>query len=376
MIPIYKPYITNKSLEYAHEALDSTWLSSQGKYLPLVQEKLQQLLGVKYVLPVNNGTSACHLVAKSLIREVEQRPRKILCPDNVYVAAWNAFLFDEGAFKLITVKTDIDTWNIDLIDLDSKIKSHPDASVLIVHNMGNVINVPELRRKYPDTIFVEDACEAITGTYEDQHTGTASSISAFSTFANKTICSGEGGFITTNDKDTYDFLKRVHSQGQSNKRFIHNELGMNYRMTNIQAAILYGQLEVLPEIIEKKNDIFAKYRTVFQDRNDIFIQKIVPNTEHANWMMGIRIPNGISFDVANEFFAIRDIEIRPLFYAITEHGHLKNNDYIVIDDCTNAKLLNNQVIVLPSYPELTQEEQKYIIDTVEEYIKGSQCRAK
>ena len=99
----------------------------------------------------------------------------------------------------------------------------------------------------------------------------------------------------------------------------------------------------------RRNDIFAKYRTVFQDRNDIFIQKIVPNTEHANWMMGIRIPNGISFDVANEFFAIRDIEIRPLFYAITEHGHLKNNDYIVIDDCTNAKLLNNQVIVLPSY---------------------------
>ena len=366
MIPIYKPYLPKSSLKYAHEALDSTWISSQGKYLQLATDKLKDLLGPKYVLLTNNGTSACHLLAKALKHKYDFN--EIIVPNNVYVAAINAFLFD-GDWKLFTVECDKDTWNYDLQLLDTTIKNHPNAAVLLVHNIGGIINQPELQRKYPNTIFVEDACEAFMGNYENKYAGTNSFVNAFSTFANKTICSGEGGFITTNDKDTYDFLKCIHSQGQSNKRFIHNELGYNYRCTNIQAAILYGQLEVLPEILEKKNNIFEKYRAAFKDRKNVFVQQETPNTQHANWMFGLRILDNKNYDTANEFFASRGIEIRPMFYGLVEHGHIKNNKNIVIGDCDNAKLLNKQVIVLPSYPELTNEEQKYIIDTVEEYIK-------
>lgn len=370
LIPVYKPYLPVNSLSYAHEALDSTWISSQGKYIPMVTEKLQELLHIKYVLPVNNGTSACHLVAKSLNKKIGKKKHKVLCPDNVYVAAWNAFLFDKGQFTLITVKTDIDTWNIDLGDLDKKIQIHPDASVLIVHNMGNIVNVPELQKKYSNTVFVEDACEAIMGKYGGICAGTASFVNAFSTFANKTICSGEGGFVTTNDRDIYDFIKCVHGQGQSTKRFVHSELGYNYRMTNIQAAILYGQLEVLQQILDMKQDVFDRYKKVLQNRQDILMQSVLPDTKHSNWMFGVRVPGNPNYETAELFFNANGVEIRPMFYPITKHAHLVNHPDVSKINYASSILLNKECFILPSYPELKIEEQNYIIKVLVDYAKS------
>ena len=370
LIPVYKPYLPANSLSYAHEALDSTWISSQGKYIQMVTEKLQTLLDIKYVLPVNNGTSACHLVAKSLNRKIGKEKHKVLCPDNVYVAAWNAFLFDKGQFKLVPVKTDIDTWNIDLVDLDKKIQAHPDASVLIVHNMGNIVNVPELQKKYPSTVFVEDACEAIMGKYGGIYAGTASLVNAFSTFANKTICSGEGGFVTTNDRDTYDFIRCVHGQGQSSKRFVHSELGYNYRITNIQAAILYGQLEVLQQILNMKQNVFDRYKKVLGDRQDILMQSISPNTQHSNWMFGVRVPGNPNYEATELFFNTNGVEIRPMFYPMIKHAHLMNHSSISKADYVSSTLLNKECFVLPSYPELGIGEQNHIVKVLLDYTKS------
>jgi perosamine synthetase len=316
MIPIYKPYLTKKSLEYAHEALDSTWISSQGRYIQMATEKLQELLNVKYVQLVNNGTSAMHLVAKCIA--VKKGKTEVIVPDNVYVAAWNSFLFD-GNFTLYSVPCDLNTWNYDLAELDKAIALHPDASVLIVHNIGNIINVPELQRKYPDTIFIEDACEAFGGYYEEKHSGTASYCGAFSTFSNKTISSGEGGFFITNNEETYLYVKCIQGQGQSNKRFIHSELGNNFRMTNICAAILYGQLEILPKILEKKQKVFDIYKSALNDREDVLLQQTAKNTVPSNWMFGIRIPGNENYDKVEKHFKDAGIEIRPNFYPITAH---------------------------------------------------------
>jgi perosamine synthetase len=366
MIPIYKPYLPPVSLTYAHEALDSTWLA-HGKYIQIIQEKLKELLNVKYVLPVNNGTSACHLVAKCLSHKYEAN--KIIVPNNVYVAAWNAFLFDKE-YELIAIDADLDTWNFDLNQLDIAIKNNPDAAVLVVHNVGNIINVLELKIKYPNTIFVEDNCEGFLGTYEGLFSGTVSYASAISFFGNKIITSGEGGAIVTNCEEAYLFAKCIHGQGQSNKRFIHNELGNNFRMTNIQAAILYGQLEVMPDIIEMKEEVFERYRDALKDREDISIQKIEENTRHSNWMMGVRIKNNESYEKAEAYFKSVDIEIRPMFYPINAHVHLVNNYSVSIGDCTNAEILNKECFILPSYPELSIAEQDHVLNTLNDYVKG------
>jgi perosamine synthetase len=367
MIPIYKPYLPKSSLSYAHDAIDSTWLSSQGKYLPLVTEKLQELLGVKYVLPVNNGTSACHLLAKTIAEK--HKIHKVIVANNVYAAAWNAFLFDHE-YYLYAVDADLDTWNFDLDQLDRSIKDYPDAAVLVVHNIGNIINVPELQRKYPSTVFVEDNCEGFLGKYEGLQSGSVSYASAISFFGNKTITCGEGGAFATNDEDTYHFAKTTHSQGQSSKRFVHDKLGYNFRMTNIQAALLYGQLEVLPDILQMKQEVFERYRKVLSNRDDVLIQTSAANTERANWMLGVRVPGSKNYETAELYFKAQGVEIRPMFYPITAHKHLTNNYVVSWTDCTNAELLNKECFILPSYPELNVEEQDHIVKVLFDYIKS------
>lgn len=371
MIPVYKPYLPPSSLQYAHDALDSTWLSSQGKYLPMVTQKLQDILQTPYVIPLNNGTSACHLVAKALYRICPPSigKKKIIVPSNVYVAAWNAFLFDKN-YQLIPIDANLETWNIDITKLEEAIVQYPDADVLIVHNVGNIINVPELQRKYPHVHFVEDNCEGFMGSYENLPTGTASFASAASFFGNKNVTSGEGGLFITNFEDTYEYAKCVQGQGQSSTRFIHKELGYNYRMTNVQAAILCGQLECLNDIWDMKRNVFENYRHAFKDREDIKIQTIPTNTTNANWMFGVRIPGQLLYANAEVYFNSRGIEIRPMFYSIFSHDHLKNNIDVLSADCTIADLLNQECFILPSYPELTSEEQKYVINTVNEYVRG------
>lgn len=375
MIPVYKPYLPPGSLAMAHDALDSTWLSSSGKYIQMVTDKLQELLQVPYVIPLNNGTSACHLVAKSLLRScpaLGQCNKRVIVPNNVYVAAWNAFLFDD-AYELISVDANLETWNVDIEKLCQTIEQYPDADVLIVHNVGNVIDVPYLQEKYPNTHFVEDNCEGFMGTYHGRMTGTDSLASAVSFFGNKNITCGEGGAFVTNFEEVYRFAKCVQGQGQSSKRFIHDELGYNYRMTNIQAAILCGQLDLLPTIKQMKQSVFTIYRRAFSDRDDVKVQRIEANTEHSNWMFGIRIPGSPGYDVAEAFFKTRNVEIRPMFYSINAHKHLQKFPYITgRQDDTNAVMLNKECLILPSFPELSLAEQYYIINATNEYIKELQ----
>lgn len=368
MIPIYRPYLPSSSLDYAHEALNSTWISSQGKYITMVAERLQQLLKVKYVLPVNNGTSACHLLAKCAADK--RGLHDVIVPNNVYAAAWNAFLFD-GNWNLFSVECDVGTWNYDLDALDAAIKvHHRPCVVLIVHNVGNIMNVPELKIKYPDVTFIEDNCEGFLGTYNGLQSGTESYVSAISFFGNKNITSGEGGAFVTNDEEAYLYSKCIFSQGQSNKRFVHSELGYNYRMTNIQAAILYGQLEILPDIWRMKQKVFDTYRNRLAGREDVLMQTLAPNTEHGNWMFGIRVPDNQGYEQTEAFFKNRNVEIRPMFYPMDAHQYLRDQEWIHIGDCTNAKLLNKECFILPSYPDLTPEEQLHILATLEEYLRN------
>jgi perosamine synthetase len=370
MIPIYKPFLPPKSLEYAHEALDSGWISStSGRYLQEAQEKLQELFKVKYVQLLVNGTCACHLMTKALSKKLDVvGKKKILVPTNSYVACWNSLLFDQE-YQLICVKTDLGTWNIDLDDLHHKLTIHPDASVLIVHNIGNIINVPELKEKYPNTIFLEDNCEGLLGQYEGQYSGTASFCSAVSFFGNKTVSTGEGAALLTNSEGAYQYVKCIQGQGQSEVRFIHNELGYNYRMTNIVAGLLVGQLGIREEICERKADVFERYRTAFRGREDILLQKEAGGTKHSNWMLGVRIPSQGNYEVARAFFEQAGIEIRPMFFPIWKNRHLANHPDILHTEDENAERLNRECLILPSYPELTEEEQGHILRVLEEYLK-------
>ena len=366
MIPIYKPFLPKDSLRHAHSALNSTWISSKGRYVEMASESLKELLGVKYIQLVNSGTSATHLVSIAL---THQHPniQRLFVPNNVYVAAWNAFLYDKG-IELIPIDADMQTWNIDTQALLRKIKNSPGPSAAcIVHNLGNIINVPSLQRSAEGCVFVEDNCEGFPGKYEGKYSGTESLVSSISFFGNKTITSGEGGAVITNEEEVYELVRSSHGQGQSRAapRYIHDKIGYNYRMTNVQAAILFGQLEVLPQILEKKQEIFAFYRKEFSSMEEIRIQKTDPDTIHSNWMMGVRVVGACAHQLAKTL-SDEKIETRPMFYPMSRHRHLQA--YANKGQETVANRLSKECLLLPSFPELTSGELKHVVDTIKRVL--------
>jgi perosamine synthetase len=367
MIPVYTPYLTPEILKYAHDAIDSGWLS-MGKYNELATEFLQDYLGVKHVLLCANGTVATHLVAKALqFRHPEIKT--ILAADNVYVAAWNSFLFDQK-YNIKSIPANHDTWNMD----ESYLSPDETSAILAVHNMGNPVNVIELKKRFPKTPIVEDACEGFFGKYEGYNTATQSVASSLSFFGNKNITCGEGGAVATDDSEVYTYIRKLCGQGQTSQRFIHDELGYNYRLTNIAAAVLYGQLKNLDEIKAKKQQVWQKYQSGLQNVENIKLQKVNDNCEHSMWMFGVQFTktNKTLPEIQSHFQKL-NIETRPMFYPMTMHRHLFYNDKIQHHDLQEKSLhLNQTTVIFPSYPNLTEEEQNHVILSIIELAKGIQ----
>ncbi|MEO8085343.1 MAG: DegT/DnrJ/EryC1/StrS aminotransferase family protein [Bacteroidota bacterium] len=364
MLPIYEPYLPKESLKYAHDALDSTWISSQGVYIDKAKDKLKEIFKSKFVVLVNNGTCATHMLALG-IQFKYPSIKEIIVPNNVYVAAWNSFLFS-GGFNFKVADANLDTWNID----HSKIQSiGRDTALLIVHNLGNIINIPALKKRFPGVVIAEDNCEGLFGTHDGSYSGTQSTLASLSFFGNKTITSGEGGAVFTQDEELFEYLNSIRGQGQSSIRYIHDKLGYNYRMTNVQAALLLGQLEIADEIREKKSIVFETYRKELSQVDEVSLQQIEAGTKHAQWMFAVRFRNfTIQKKQALEHFLFENsIETRPMFYPINKHAHLSH----IQSDNKNAEVLNHQVLILPSFPGLTHGQVLSVCRKVKEFLKNN-----
>lgn len=364
MLPIYQPFLPRECLKYAHDALESTWISSQGIYIDKAKDRLKSIMDCRFIVLVNNGTCATHMLALG-IKFKYPNIKRIIVPNNVYVAAWNSFLFS-GGFELIPVDASLGTWNMD----ENLIPPHgEDTALLVVHNLGNIVNVPALKRKYPHLLIVEDNCEGLFGTYEGKFSGTASLMASVSFFGNKTITSGEGGAVFTRDEELFEYLNSVRGQGQSSIRYVHDKLGYNYRMTNIQAALLYGQLEILPEIRDRKQAVFDLYRSELSTVDGISFQEPEAGTVHAQWMFAIRMDGyDLNRKRALELFLFENnIETRPMFYPINRHTHLKQMN----GEMKIAEQLNHQCLILPSFPELTRSQILTVCRKIKDFIRSN-----
>lgn len=362
MIPIYIPYL-DKYKNSALMAISTNWISNYGIFVKNSEEKLKNILNIKHCILMNNGTAATHCLLLAL-KYKHPNIKKIYVPNNVFIAPWNCVLIEYSKNNIEVMKINPNTLNIDTSE--EYIKSlDKNSAVLIVHNLGNIVNVPRLKRIRPDIIFVEDNCEGNFGKYEEIYSGTStdSLCSSVSFYANKTLTTGEGGAFFTNDDNTYEYIKSIYSHGMTNERYIHNKVAYNYRMTNVQAAFLYDQLNDLDHILTLKENLFKNYDKLLKkniDEGQIVKIKREENTVSANWMYCIIIPN-LKFKHMENYMNEKMIQIRPLFYDIRKHDHLKdiNIDY--------PEIINNGVM-LPSYPGLKQEHQEYIFNCLNEYL--------
>ena len=366
-IPIYEPYLPQGSLKHAHDALDSTWISNLGKYKEECVAFLKDFTGSGNCILTSSGTTATHLAYKAL-KIKKPKLKNILVPNNVYVAAWNSMLFDNDGVNMIPVETNLETWNMDTEDLIYKAeKMNPmETDILIVHNLGGVVNVPKLKRSLQDYEFIEDNCEGQFGKYEGAYTGTECLASSVSYYGNKTITSGEGGALFFHNEQMLELLSKIHSQGQSERRYLHDILGYNYRMTNVQAGILLGQLERLEEILNRKKEIFNLYSSNLKNISEhISLQSQESDCENANWMFAVRFHDNEGFSTAQDFFTKFGIEIRNMFYPMSHHEHLKKYSDKSLEE--NDNILLRELVIFPSSPLLSDDEVNYISNKIIEF---------
>jgi len=368
MINIYEPNIINYSSS-ANHAIKSGWISNHGKFVELANELLKDITNSKHSILMSNGTCATHCLFLAL-KFKYPNVNKIYIPNNCYVAAWNAVLMEYNINQIELMKMNINTWNITTDEEYIKTLDE-NAAVLIVHNLGNIINVPRLKRIRPDLIFLEDNCEGMFGKYENTFSGMSESslCSSCSFYGNKIITTGEGGAFFTQDEAVYNYIKSVYSQGMSETRYLHNLHAYNYRMTNIQSGFLYDQLDDLENILENKYKIFQTYDKLLEGLvklGKIDLIKHEENTIHSPWIYALRIVNNTkTIEETCVFFKENNIDIRPFFYPINAHEHLKmveNND-------ETSHILNKEIIMIPSSPNITYEEQKLVVDVIYNFIK-------
>lgn len=365
MIPVYKPYLNNYK-KSATRAIESGWISNYGIFVENTENKLREKFDVKYCILMNNGTSATHCLFLAL-KFKYPHIQKIYVPNNTFVAGWNCALMEYNKNQLEVMKINPKTLNIDTSE--EYIKSlDKNSCVLIIHNLGNIVNVPRLKRIRPDLIFIEDNCEGFTGKYENTYSGMSKSTlcSSVSFYANKILTTGEGGAFFTNDRNIYDYIKSVYSHGMTNVRYVHENLAYNYRMTNIQAGFLYDQLNDLENILKLKENLFNYYdkllQRLFSEGKVMKLQK-EKDTVSANWMYCLLIPK-LNYEVIEKHMNEKNIQIRPFFYDIREHKHLSD----ISVEYEQIKNRNNG-IMLPSYPGLEKNEQDYIINILTYIIK-------
>jgi perosamine synthetase len=367
MINIYNPNICDFS-ESAINAIKSGWISNHGEYVKKSTDIFRNYLNIKHVILMANGTCATHGLFIALKYKYPDL-KKIYVPNNCYIAAWNCLLMEYDNKIMEVMNMDIDTWNIKTDENYIKSLDYG-AAVLIVHNLGNVINVPRLKNMRPDLIFVEDNCEGLFGKYDNISSGTSESslCASVSFYGNKIITTGEGGAFLTNDTDLYNYMAKVYSQGLSSTRYLHDVHAYNYRMTNVQAAFLYDQLNNIEIILANKKRIFDYYEELLQTlilNNKVKLFKKEENTQNSNWIFSLRIvDNPLTIEETYDFFRAKEIDTRPFFYPINKHGHLKDINF---NDDISYKL-NSEVLMIPSSPDITIKEQEYIVDCINQFI--------
>jgi perosamine synthetase len=358
--PVYKPYFTGREKELVAECMNSTWISSKGRFINLFEKSFASYLGADHAVAVSNGTVGLHVALTALgIGPADE----VLVPTLTYIASANAVSYT-GA-KVVFVDCEADYWQIDVAVAERRITEKTKA-IIPVHLYGHVCDMEPLMKlaeKY-SLIVIEDCAEAIGSKYKGKFAGMFGDIACFSFFGNKTITTGEGGMVVTNNSTYANNVRHLKGQGLvAGKEYWHNVIGFNYRMTNICAAIGCAQMEAIDDIIEKKQDIANWYREYLSDL-PVRMHNNREDTYHSYWMVSILCDNTMHRDNLRLYLREYGVETRPLFYPVhqMEMYHEKNVNLPISED------IAYRGINLPSYPDLSRKDVFRICTHIKTYF--------
>lgn len=358
-IPQFKPYIGNEEYDSIKECFDINWITEGPKSKEFVKQ-LCELMGVKYGVLACNGTLSIYMALRAVGID---RDDEVLVPNFTFIASANAV--EMCGAKPIFVDIDKDL-HMDIDKCESLITNKTKA-IMPVHIYGmacNMDRVMEFAKKH-NLKVIEDAAQAIGVKWNGKHAGTFGDAGSFSFFADKTITTGEGGLVVTNDEKTYEKLLYIRNQGRINRgSFIHPEIGYNFRMTDIQSAIGLTQLSKLPEIIDKKAHILLTYKENLSNRFKI----VEPPTEsnHIPFRVCIIIEGGC--EKLMNLLTENGVETRTFFYPLHKQPCYFKDEWSIDDKFPMSLKMYNEGVCLPSFVGISDEEIKYICKIINQYV--------
>lgn len=347
-IPIYQPTLIGNEKKYVIDCLDTNWISSKGAYINRFEEAFAIYLEAKHAVGVCNGTVALHLAMLALgIGKGDE----VITPTLTYVASVNAISYVGAA--PVFCDSEESGWQINPDLIEAKINSNTKA-ILVVHLYGqstNMAKIMSLAKKH-NLFVIEDCAEAIGTEFNGQKVGTFGDIATFSFFGNKTITTGEGGMVVTNDETLAERCKHFKGQGLAfHREYWHDVIGYNFRMTNIEAAIGLAQLENIDFFINEKQRVANTYIENL-DLSKFEYQRKTEFSFHSYWMFSILVKDRSKRDLYRSHLKGNGVETRPLFYPV----HTMPMYSVKYEKFTVAEDLGWRGINLPSYPTLKNEE--------------------
>ena len=356
-IPVAEPSLGEREVELVTDAIRSGWVSSIGQYVTQFENELASRCGVAHAVATSNGTTALHLALAVAGVSAED---EVIMPSLTFVATAAAARY-LGASPVLA---DVDHahWCVDPADVASRITSRTRALVA-VDLYGHPADMDALAEIAADhgLVLVEDAAEALGAVYRGRPAGGLGRLGVLSFYGNKLITTGEGGALLTDDPALAERARVLRDHAMDpHRRYWHGEIGFNYRITNLQAALGVAQLERLDEFLERKRTIAAAYRTGLQDVSGVTLQEEADWASSSWWMTTLRIDGS---RVDRDELAVRlradGVDTRPAFVPLHLLPHLRQAGPLPV-----AEAIGNEGLSLPSSTSLTDFEVEHVIASV------------
>lgn len=368
-ILLASPHMSDEGYEqqFIKEAFDTNWIAPLGENINKFEEEIANYVGVKTGAALSAGSAAIHLGLKAL--NVKQGDI-VFCSSLTFSATCNPIIYQNAT--PVFIDSEYETWNMDPLALEKAFEKYPNPkAVIVVHLYGTPAKMDEIIKicKKHNVPLIEDAAESLGSIYNGQQTGTFGEYGVFSFNGNKIITTSGGGMLVSNNEDGIKKVRFWATQSKEPVRhYEHKEIGYNYRMSNICAGIGRGQLKVLDKRIEKKTEIYNKYKNELEKVKEIKMQPIPKNTKPNHWLSVMTIDKDSKVKPLNimETLEKENIDSRPVWKPMHLQPVFKEYDFITAknDGTSVSEDLFNRGVCLPSDTKMTEEEQERVIDII------------
>lgn len=360
-IPLHEPTFNEKELEYVTDCVKTGWVSSVGAYVTKFEEDLAKFVGVKRAVAVVNGTAALHIALK--VAGVEAND-EVLMPSLTFIATANAVSYCQAIPHFIDVHEEtlgVDPFKLDCYlqqiaeirngELYNKETNRRIRAVVPMHTFGHAVHLNELLAvadKYK-LIVVEDAAESLGTYYEGKHTGSFGKVNAMSFNGNKIITTGGGGAILTDDEALADYAKHLTTTAKVPHKweYVHDEIGYNYRMPNINAALGCAQLEKLPQFLVQKKALTKKYEALLENVEGGTLYKQPEHSDSNYWLQTLLLDKSLHRDEVLQFLNEQGVMSRPIWQPMHELEMFKDCPAMDLHVTNDMK---QRIVNIPSTP--------------------------